>query len=87
MRYLPFALTQGSELRWVTRAASADPRRRIACEVCGGGIPLSPQPIDADVRCPSCWRRQRVLPVRDEPWRLSAEAAQALAETRRWRRA
>lgn len=87
MRYLPFALTQGSDLRWLTRAASGDPRRRISCEICGGHIPIAQNQIGAVVRCPSCWRWQRVAPVQEEPWRLSAEAAQALAETRRWRRA
>jgi hypothetical protein len=87
MRYLPFALTQGSELRWLRRAAAADPRRRTTCAVCGGAIALPPEPVNSTVRCPSCWRRQRICIVPEEPWRLSPDGAQALTQTRRWRRA
>jgi hypothetical protein len=86
MRGLPFAFTQGSELAQAVRLAAQDPARRMVCDTCGGRIPLHRGAAGTVVRCPHCWRDQRVARVQEESWRLSAEAAEALKRTRRWLR-
>jgi len=88
MRYLPFAfaLTRGSELARVVRAAAEDPRRRALCPTCGGRMPIHPEVAEQTVRCPHCWRWQRVAEDPQTPWRLSDSAVLALRRTRAWAR-
>ena len=86
MRYLPFALSLGSEFKQVIRSAAADPRCSATCAVCAGRMPIAPERDRQTVRCPRCWRRQEVRTIEEPPWRLSASAAVALQQTRRWAR-
>ena len=86
MRYLPFTLSLGVELKQAIRSAAADPRCSAACAVCAGRIPIAPERERQVVRCPRCWRRQEVRTIEEPPWRLSAAAVVALRQTRRWAR-
>jgi hypothetical protein len=86
MRSLPFALSFGTDLKQAIRAAAQDPRRRMVCGYCAAAIPIVPDRPDQRVRCPRCWRRQQVAETEEVPWRLSASAAAALRQTRRWLR-
>ena len=86
MRSLPFGLSFGPDLKQAIRAAAQDPRRRMLCGYCGGSIPVGADRAGQVVRCPRCWRRQELTATEETPWRLSASAAAALRETRRWLR-
>ncbi len=86
MRYLPFTLSLGSELKQAIRSAAQDPRRRALCAYCGGTVAIEPDLASQRVRCPRCWHWQHVSVSEEPPWRLSASAAAALRQTRRWMR-
>ncbi len=86
MRYLPFSLSLGPELTQAIRSAAQDPRRRALCGYCGGSVAIEPELPVQRVRCPRCWHWQRGATAEDPPWRLSASAAAALRQTRRWLR-
>lgn len=86
MRYLPLALSLGPDLKQAIRSAAQDPRRRAMCGYCGGTVPIAPDLPAQRVRCPRCWHWQRICVVEEAPWRLSASAAAALRQTRRWLR-
>jgi DNA-directed RNA polymerase subunit RPC12/RpoP len=87
MRPLPFVFACQSELTRAAQAAAEDAGRRILCVVCGGRILIRPEKPEQTVRCPHCWRRQRVTREQAPPWRLSETAMLALRQTRRWPRA
>ncbi|MEO8716296.1 MAG: hypothetical protein ABI369_14910 [Acetobacteraceae bacterium] len=84
MRYLPFSFTRGSTLALLARAAAADPRRRSVCVYCGGVVPIGPESRERTVRCPSCWRRQRIVAGSETLARLSPDALSALRRTTAW---
>ncbi|MBW4091755.1 MAG: hypothetical protein HIU82_11710 [Proteobacteria bacterium] len=84
MRYLPFTLSVGSELKQAIRSADQDPRRRAMCAYCGGTVTIEPDRAVQRVRCPRCWHWQHVSVNEEPPWRLSTDAAAALRQTRRW---
>ena len=86
MRYLPLAFTLGPELKQAIRSAGQDPRRRGSCAYCGGTVPIVPDLPTQRVCCPRCWHWQRICVTEETPWRLSASAAAALRQTRRWLR-
>ncbi len=86
MRCLPFTLSLGSEFKQVIRSAAQDPRRRALCAYCGGTVAIEPELAVQRVRCPRCWHWQHVSASEEPPWRLSASAAAALRQTRRWMR-
>jgi len=86
MRFLPFSLSLGVDLKQAIRASGQDPRRRAFCASCGGAMPIEPDRATQRARCPQCWRRQTVAHTEEAPWRLSDSAARALRETRRWLR-
>ncbi|MDE2005747.1 MAG: hypothetical protein KGI51_04200 [Rhodospirillales bacterium] len=86
MRFLPFSLSLGVELKQAIRAAQGDPRRRAVCGCCGGEMAIAPDRAAQRARCPRCWRWQEVAETEEPPWRLSAGGAAALRETRRWLR-
>ncbi|MDE2582526.1 MAG: hypothetical protein KGL52_12905 [Rhodospirillales bacterium] len=86
MRYLPLSLSLGPELRQVMRAAAQDPRGRAFCGYCGGALRIPPSRPGQRVCCPGCWRWQEACVAEETPWRLSASAAAALRQTRRWLR-
>jgi len=84
MRFLPFSFVRGSTLALLARAALEDPRRRCLCAFCGGMVPIRPEIARQTVRCPSCWRRQRIVAGTEGLARLSPDALAGLRRTTGW---
>jgi hypothetical protein len=86
MKYLPLAMIRGPLLGEVIRGAALNGCSHCLCGWCGTSLRSTPERGDQTVQCPGCARQQRVTTQREEPWRLTPSAAEALRRTRSWLR-